>query len=88
MFLAAGIASWFFPLRDYGVGPMFCAMNDVKVGSRVRIVDEDNRRESECTIVGSGPFVAGRIIDVSPAVRDELAMGGLASVRVYLEVRR
>lgn len=86
-FVAAGVASWFYALHDYGVGDHFCAMNHVRVGSHVRIVNDDNRRESACTIVGTGPFVAGRIIDVSPAVRDELGMSGLANVRVYLEVK-
>jgi rare lipoprotein A (peptidoglycan hydrolase) len=84
-FLVAGIASWFYPASMYASTDHVCAMNVAPPGTAILIVDEDNRRTATCTVIGTGPFVPGRVLDVSPAVRDELGMdaAGTASVRVY-----
>jgi rare lipoprotein A (peptidoglycan hydrolase) len=64
---------------------LVCAMRDpALIGRRVFILNLDNGRRSSCFVVGTGPFVRGRIIDVSPRVRDQLRIDGLASVRVSL----
>jgi len=83
-FLCAGIASWFVPNAPYSNGD-WCAMNVAPPGTRVLIVNADNRREATCTILGSGPFVSGRVLDVAPSVAKRLGFysAGLAHVRVY-----
>lgn len=88
--VAIGVASWFTPYQRMYDGGRFCAMNVVASGARVRIVDLDNGRSSSCAVIGTGPFVRGRVIDVSPLVRDDLHMyePGLARVRVYLLPRK
>lgn len=87
--VAAGIASWFTPYQASYAATHVCAMNAPSVlGRRVEIYDLDNGRSSWCVVIGSGPFVAGRVIDVSPAVRDDLRMGGLAHVSVFTFERR
>jgi rare lipoprotein A (peptidoglycan hydrolase) len=89
--VAAGVASWFTPYQHMYDGMRVCAMRDVTlIGSRVHIEDLDNGRHSSCVVIGTGPFVAGRVIDVSPLVRDDLGMrfSGLAHVRVYFIDRR
>ncbi len=80
--LASGIASWFNPYRSYST-PYVCAMNDEPIGLGVRVVNVENGRSATCIVVGTGPFVKGRVIDVSPAVRDKLEFTGLTRVRVY-----
>lgn len=82
--VAIGIASWFTPYQSMYDGCRVCAMNVVASGRRVRI--KTKYRSSSCVVIGTGPFVAGRVIDVSPLVRDDLGMkqAGLARVRVYL----
>lgn len=84
--VAVGVASWFVPSGSQYDGLRVCAMPSIAMISRhVRIVDLDNGRSSTCVVIGTGPFVPGRVIDVSPVVRDELRMyePGLAHVRVY-----
>ncbi len=85
LFLAAGLASWFYPRPMYG-SLHVCAMNLVKPGTKVLVVNTDNGDQATCRVVGTGPFVAGRIIDLSPSMRDALHMGGIARVRVYEEL--
>jgi rare lipoprotein A len=90
--LAAGIASWYD--RSSGTitasgQPLIesratCAMRFVKLGTRVEIIDRANGRRAICVVNDRGPYVDGRVIDVTPAVRDRLHMTDLASVRVYL----
>jgi len=82
--IAVGAASWFTPYQRMYDGGHYCAMNVARPGTRVRIIG-DRRRSSYCTVIGSGPFVPGRVIDVSPLVRDELQMrdAGVIRVKVY-----
>jgi rare lipoprotein A len=95
--LAMGIASWYsLPGSTMANGQPFnpqaamCAMrhytqgHHVALGTVVLVVNDSNGREAMCVVTDRGPFVDGRVIDVSPAVRDALGMGGLAKVRVYL----
>lgn len=83
-FLVAGIASWFQPPPEYD-GMRVCAMNVVPAGTRVIVVNDDNGRESECTVIGTGPFVVGRVFDGNPQVAQDLGYyeAGTAHVRVY-----
>ncbi len=84
VFLVAGIASWFYPRSMYG-SMHVCVMNLAKPGRRVLVVNAANGDQAYCRVIGTGPFVRGRIIDLSPSMRDALHMGGLARVRVYIE---
>jgi rare lipoprotein A len=89
-FVLAGIAS-FYDMRGstmangaaFNPAAHVCAMLYEPFGERVEIVNADNGKSSWCVVSDRGPFVPGRVIDISPAVRDELGFGGLASVRIY-----
>lgn len=83
IFVVAGLASWFHPAAMYGAMKV-CAMNAVRPGRRVLVVNASNGDQATCHVIGTGPFVRGRVIDLSPSMRDALQMGGLARVRVYL----
>jgi hypothetical protein len=71
-FLCSGLASWFMPYQRVYDGGHHCAMNHVRPGTRVRVVA--GRYDQRCAIIGSGPFVSGRVIDLSPLIRDDLHM--------------
>lgn len=49
-------------------------------GSRVRVVNHSNGRSVVVTITDRGPFVRGRVIDVTPAAARALGFHGLARV--------
>jgi rare lipoprotein A len=51
-------------------------------GSRVRITNRKNGRSAIVRISDRGPFVRGRIIDVTPAAARVLGFSGLAPVSV------
>jgi rare lipoprotein A len=54
-------------------------------GTRVRVTNHSNGRSVVVTINDRGPFVHGRIIDVTPAAAHALGMSGLAPVTVERE---
>ena len=49
------------------------------MGTRVKVVNLDNGRSAILKIVDRGPFIRGRIIDVSPAAASVLGFRGPAS---------
>lgn len=51
-------------------------------GSKVKITNKNNGRTVVVTINDRGPFVRGRVIDVSPAAARILGFSGLAQVTV------
>jgi rare lipoprotein A len=54
----------------------------VPLGTRMRVTNLGNGRVVTVTINDRGPFVAGRIIDLTPAGAHALGISGLAQVRV------
>ena len=82
LFLAAGVASWFIPPPMYG-SMHVCASNTIPISTRILI--RWNGRQSDCTIIGTGPFRRGRILDVSESVARALGFlsRGTAFVRIY-----
>jgi rare lipoprotein A len=51
----------------------------------VRVTNHSNGRSVVVTINDRGPFVSGRIIDVTPAAARALGMSGLAPVTIQRE---
>jgi rare lipoprotein A len=66
-------------------GALTAAHRSLAFGSRVRVTNRNNGRSVVVTINDRGPFVRGRIIDVTPAAAHALGMGGLAPVIVERE---
>jgi rare lipoprotein A len=52
-------------------------------GARVRVLNLQNRREVVVRINDRGPFVKGRIIDLTPAGASALGFHGLARVSIW-----
>lgn len=68
-------------LRD---DALTCAHRTLPFGTRVRVTSVASGRSVVVTVTDRGPFVRGRIVDLTPAGARALAFSGLA--RVSLEV--
>jgi rare lipoprotein A len=88
-----GLASWYgeaFQLRPTASGELFdmympsAAHKTLPLPSIVEVTNLDNGRRIQVRINDRGPFVDGRIIDLSKAAAEELGMvrTGVARVRV------
>jgi len=58
------------------------AHRTLRLGSKVRVTNQKNGRSIWVTINDRGPFVRGRIIDLTPAGARALGFSGLAHVTV------
>jgi rare lipoprotein A len=77
----SGIASYY--QNPYYNG-LIAAHKTLPMGTRVKVVNLDNGRTAVLKIVDRGPFIRGRVIDVSPAAASVLGFrqAGLAHVRL------
>jgi rare lipoprotein A len=66
-------------------GEMTAAHRTLPFGTRVRVTNTRNGRAVVVRINDRGPFVRGRVIDLSPAAARALGFSGLAPVRLALE---
>ena len=92
-----GIASWYgnpYHGRQaangeiYDMEKMTAAHRTMPFNTWVRVHDLDNGKTTDVRITDRGPFVGGRIIDLSRAAARELEMIGPGTARVRLEVIR
>lgn len=70
----------------YNMYEMTAAHPTLPFGTRVRVTNLTNDRRVEVEITDRGPFVEGRIIDLSYAAAQALGMVGAGVTRVRLEV--
>src|SRR5260221_10581665 len=66
-------------------GAFTAAHRSFPFGSRVRVTNRRNGRSVVVTVNDRGPFVRGRIIDITPAAAQALGFSGLAPVTVERE---
>jgi rare lipoprotein A len=66
-------------------GALTAAHRSLPFGSRVRVTNRSNGHSVVVTVNDRGPFVRGRIIDVTPAAAHALGFSGLAQVTVDRE---
>jgi rare lipoprotein A len=76
-----GIASYY---QNPHYSGLVAAHKTLPMGTRVKVVNLANGRSAVLKIVDRGPFIRGRIIDVSPAAARVLGFreAGLAHVRI------
>jgi len=67
---------------------MTAAHRTLPFGTVVRVRNLDSGREADVTINDRGPFVEGRILDLSRAAAEKLGAVGPGVIPVRLEVRR
>ncbi|MFP2932230.1 septal ring lytic transglycosylase RlpA family protein [Pyxidicoccus sp. 3LG] len=93
-YLGEGLASFYGPGlhgRPTASGERFnqnaltAAHRKMRFGSCVRVVNMENGRKVDVRVNDRGPFVEGRIIDVSKAAGEKLGMldKGVVRVRLY-----
>lgn len=58
------------------------AHKTMKCGSYVRVTRTDNGKSVVVQIIDRGPFVRGRVIDLSPDAAAAIGLSGLAPVKV------
>jgi rare lipoprotein A len=63
-------------------GALTAAHRSFPFGSQVRVTNRRNGRSIVVTVNDRGPFVRGRIIDVTPAAAQALGFSGLTQVTV------
>ncbi len=70
--------------EPYDMHALTCAHPTAPFGTRLRVTDLDTGRSVEVTVNDRGPYVPGRVIDVSLAAARQLGMvhRGVARVRV------
>jgi rare lipoprotein A len=68
-------------------GAMTAAHRTLPFGSRVTVVNHNNGRSAVVRINDRGPFVHGRVIDLSPAAARVLGIDGLASVSLTTQAK-
>jgi rare lipoprotein A len=76
-----GIASYY---QNPHYSGLIAAHKTLPFGTRVKVFNLDNGRSAILKIVDRGPFIRGRVIDVSPAAASVLGFrqAGLAHVRI------
>ena len=76
-----GIASYYHHPRYSG---LIAAHRTLPMGCQVKVFNLDNGRSAVVKIVDRGPFIRGRIIDVSDAAANVLGFrnAGVAHVRI------
>jgi rare lipoprotein A len=82
-----GIASVYSGGRTANVentraGGLTAAHRSLPFGTRVRVTNKNNGRSVVVRINDRGPFVRGRIIDLTPASAHAIGFNGLAPVEV------
>lgn len=92
-----GIASWYGAERQgnptssgeaFNMNAMTAAHPDLPLGTRIKVTNLHNNRSLVLRINDRGPFVPGRLLDVSRAAARRLGFFRTGKARVHIEVLR
>jgi rare lipoprotein A len=95
LFVETGIASWYgAPYHNrrgsngevYDMHAMTAAHRTLPLGSIVRVVNVDTKASALVRITDRGPFIEGRVIDLSKAAAEKVGMIQKGTAEVRLEV--
>src|SRR5580692_10880582 len=93
--IETGVASWYGhpyhgrPAADgeiYDMEKLVAAHRTLPFNTWVRVVNLTNSRSVEVRIIDRGPFIDGRIIDLSHAAAKEIGMEVAGTAKVRMEV--
>ncbi|MEQ1614109.1 MAG: septal ring lytic transglycosylase RlpA family protein [Hyphomicrobiaceae bacterium] len=90
--IGSGLASYYWQPQRVASGGWFnpnamtAAHKTLPFGTRVRVTNERNGQSVEVTINDRGPYVAGRVIDLSSAAAGAINMKGSGVVPVRMTV--
>jgi rare lipoprotein A len=88
----SGIASYYWQPQPVASGGRFnpealtAAHKTLPFGTRVRVTRQDNGRSVDVTINDRGPYIAGRIIDLSRRAAQDIGMTGQGLARVNVSI--
>ena len=89
-----GIASYYASFHEgrltasgvpYDGKRLTCAHKRLPFGTRLRVTDVESGRSVVCLVNDRGPFVKGRIVDLSAAAAKRLGIGDQGVVKVRIE---
>lgn len=89
---SSGMASYYWQGQmtasgaRFNPGALTAAHRSLPFGTRVRVTNRSNGRSVVVTINDRGPFVGGRIIDLSRAAAQAISMTGQGVAAVSLEI--
>jgi len=95
LFIETGVASWYGPPYHnrrgsngeiYDMHAMTAAHRTLPLGSIVRVVNVDTKASAVVRITDRGPFIEGRVIDLSKAAAEKIGMIQKGTTEVRLEV--
>ncbi len=66
-------------------GALTAAHRTLRFGTKVRVTNKRNGRSVMVTINDRGPFISGRVIDLTPAGARALGFSGLTQVTLNVE---
>ncbi len=90
-FTEEGTASWYGPGfhgrktangERFDTNELTCAHKSLPFNTLLKVTNLENGRYTIVRVNDRGPYVRGRIIDLSNAAKNEIGMGGLAKVRI------
>lgn len=90
----SGLASYYWQPQKTASGERFnpsamtCAHKTLRLGSVIRVTNKRNGKSVECRVNDRGPYVRGRIVDLSRAAAQVIAMTGAGVVSVIVKVIR
>ena len=73
--------------EKYDKNKMTAAHKTLAFGTRVRVTNLDNGKSVVVVVNDRGPFVEGRILDVSRSAADQLDMGDVGLVKARIAVQ-
>ncbi len=89
----SGVASWYGPGfqgrktasgERFNTNEMTAAHKTLPFGTMLKVTNLDNGVTTIVKVTDRGPYVRGRIIDLSHAAKDMLQMGGTANVKLEI----
>lgn len=75
-----GLASWY-----YNGQHMTAAMNQFEIGDKVKVTNMSNNKSCVVEIIDRGPFISGRVIDLSDSAFGAIASLGEGIISVKVE---
>ena len=70
--------------KRYNMYALTAAHRTLKLGTKVRVTNLNNNKSVIVIIEDRGPYVRGRIIDLSFAAKTKISMDGTAPVRIEI----
>lgn len=95
LYTEVGIASWYGPPYDrhrgangkiYDEHAMTAAHRTLPLGSLIRVTDLETGRSAMMRVTDRGPFVPGRVLDLSLAAAKKLGVWRTGTARVRIDV--